>query len=142
MRAIADVDGGIPLGFARFCKALHEQADALPAALAGGRGAGTAGAGTEPVFRGRHIAQRGGQANAPRVATGQLLQALEQAEHLHAAHIAHEGVHLVDDDVAQVGKQFAAGATPPDQQGLQRFGRDLQNALRVLEQAPLGHLGH
>ena len=65
-----------------------------------------------------------------------------QAERLPAAVAAHERVDLVDDHEAQVAKEVGDGAVAVQQHGLERLGRDLQDARGVLEQAMLVRLGH
>ena len=55
---------------------------------------------------GFQIAQCGRKTDAARDVFGQPLDAFQYAQHLYAAHVAHEIMHLVDNDKAQILKKI------------------------------------
>ena len=88
------------------------------------------------------VADRGGEADAPRVHAREAREPLDQAEGLPAAVAAQEGVHLVDHDKAQIVKQPWDRRVLVQQQRLERLGRDLQDAARALHEPVLVALRH
>ncbi len=80
--------------------------------------------------------------DAPGVDAGKPPQALDEAQRLPAAVAPQQRVHLVDDDEPKVAEEPADRGVLVEQQRLERLGRDLQDARRMLEQARLVRLRH
>ena len=133
MRGLARIQRAIRRGLIRPLEALHQQPDLLLFRTAYRSRTTAAGAGIEPALRNGQITQRGRKPNPPRHNARKPLQPFQKAQHLHAAHIAHKIVHLINDDKAQVVKQLDTCAALMDEQGFQRFGCNLQNSLRMLQ---------
>ena len=92
------------------------------------------GAGTEPVYGNRQIADRCRQTDAARMVTDQPSEPAELTDDLVAAVGTRQNVDFIDDDIPQVGKQTDDVVGAVHQHRFQRFRRDLQNALRVLQE--------
>ena len=94
-------------------------------------------AGRQKTSRLLRIAYRRRKADPPRIAARQPAQTLDKAEGLQASVAAEQGMDLVDDDKAQIAEKRRDLHVLVDEQGLQRFRRDLQDARRLLQQPAL-----
>ena len=121
---------------------LHRQPPARALALELGNHGAPPRPGREEAPRALRVADGRRQTDAPRIDARQLGQPFNQTERLPAAVAAHQRVHLVDDDEAQVAEQAHEVHMLVQQQRLERLGRDLQDAGGVFEQLGLVRLRH
>ena len=88
------------------------------------------------------VADGGGEADPPGIYPRQPGQPFNETQGLSAPVSPQEGVHLVNDHKAQVGKEPGNGSVLVQQQGFQRFRRDLQDTGGVLHELFLVALGY
>ena len=125
----------------RLVEMLHGKPPLHPRRLDPGDQGIPPGPGGEQTAHGLRVADGRGKADPPRIDACRPSKPLDQAEGLHAAIPAQEGVDLVDDHEAQIPEQAGQLAVPADQHGLQGFRRDLQDAGGLLHQLPLVGIG-
>ncbi len=86
------------------------------------------------------VADGGGKSDAAWIHVRHAREPLDAAKRLVATIAAQQGMHLVDDDIAQIAEQPVYRGMPMEQHRFERFRRDLQNARRVFHQAALVRL--
>ena len=88
------------------------------------------------------VAYRGAEANPPGVHPRQTAQPLDEAQGLASPVSPQKGVHLVNHHEPQIPKEPGDGGVLVQEQGLQRFGGNLQNPRGVLHELCLVALSH
>ena len=112
----------------------HAQPPDLPAAVEPGDDGAPPASGRQELSRVLRVADGGGKADPPRRAARQAAQALDQTEGLQPPVRPQQGVDLVDHDEAQVAEERRDFHVLVDQQCLQGFRRDLEDAGGMLQQ--------
>ena len=123
-------------------KVLHGQPPAHAFCLNLGGGGAPAGAEGEKCAHTFRVADGGGQTDAPWIDVRHAGEPLNQTEGLPSTVATDEGVDLVDDNEAQVMEQLRNRRMLAQQQRLQRFRRDLEDARGMLQHLRLVGLGH
>ena len=125
---------------ARVVEVLHGDAPHATRFLNTGNNAAASRSLREKGARALGVADGSRKANASGLHTCHAREALDKAEHLPAAVATHKRVNLVDDHIAQVAKHARDRHVLMDQERLERFGRNLQDAARLFNELCLVRL--
>ena len=132
----------VRLLFLRNEKVLHGQAPAHGRLLKLRHYCASPGTAAEKIRRFLRITDRSRQTNAARIRSRKTRKPFNQTHGLPAAVAAHQRMYFINDDEAQIAEKSRNDGMLPEQQCLERFRSDLENARRMLNEFTLSRLSN